>query len=97
MKRDDFVFSIGYQGNTALIDSRTARHYSKLSAAQLSEQGLFRAAFRMALYDDDRDSMKLVVDAYNRVSGAHLEGIDDMKRLLGVFSVPEGVTKVSRI
>jgi hypothetical protein len=41
--------------------------------------------------------METVVEVYNRASGASLKGIDGMKRLLGVFSVPEGVSKVTRI
>ncbi len=97
MKREDFIFSIGYQGEAAIVDSKAAKQYSRLSSAGLAEKSLFRAAFCSALYDNDEQAMNSVVEAYNRTSGASLKGIDAMKRLLGVFSVPEGVSKVTRI
>lgn len=97
MKRDDFIFSIGYQGDSAIVDSRTAKKYGSFSSVELAEKGLFRAGFCSAMYDGDEGAMQQVVAVYNRVSGASLEGVEDMKRLLGVFSVPESVSKVTRI
>lgn len=97
MKRSDFVFSIGYQGDSAIVDSRAAKKNAGKSSRELAQEGLFRAAFCGALYDGDSEAMQVCVDEYNRVSGGNLKDIEAMKRLLGVFSVPEGVNKVTRI
>jgi hypothetical protein len=97
MKREDFIFSIGYQGDSAIVDFRAAKRHGSLSAVELAEKGLYRAGFCSAMYDGDEDAMRQVVAIYNRVSGASLEGVEAMKRLLGVFSVPDSVSKVTRI
>ncbi len=94
MKREDFVFTIGYQGDTALVDGRARKDFNKLSTEDLAERGLWRAAFCSALYDNSEEKMKKVVEEYNRKSGAHLESVNDMKRMLGVFEVPEDITKI---
>ena len=94
MKREDFVFTIGYQGDTALVDGRARKDFNKLSTEELAEKGLWRAAFCSALYEEDEEQMKMVVDKYNQKSGARLETVNDMKRMLGVFEVPEEITKI---
>ncbi|MDZ7794376.1 MAG: hypothetical protein U5P10_12020 [Spirochaetia bacterium] len=94
MKRDDFVFTIGYQGDTALIDSRARKDFSKLSTEELAERGLWRAAFCSALYAQSEEQMQQVVEKYNQKSGAKLESVNDMKRMLGVFEVPEEIEKI---
>ncbi|HDQ14113.1 MAG TPA: hypothetical protein ENN41_04780 [Sediminispirochaeta sp.] len=94
MKREDFIFTIGYSGDTALVDGRAKKEYSKLSLDQLIEKGLWRAAFCLALYDDSQEGMLKVVQGYNEKSGASLETVHDMKRMLGIFEVPEEISKV---
>ncbi len=94
MKREDFIFTIGYQGDLTLVDGKAKKEYGKFDTDALVEKGLFRAAFCSALYDGDREKMKHVVESYNSVSGAKLETVEDMKRMLGVYQVPEEVEKV---
>ena len=94
LKREDFVFCVGYQGDSALVDSRAKKKYRNCTAKQLLDEGLFRAAFSSAVYDKDESAMTMVIDAYNAASGANLQGPEDMKRLLGIFSVPEDISKV---
>jgi len=93
MKREDFVFTIGYTGDTALVDGRAKKEYARLSVQELVEKGLWRAAFCSALFDENQDQMDLVVQEYNQKSGAHLESVIDMKRMLGVFEVPRDISK----
>jgi hypothetical protein len=97
MKESDFIFTIGYQGDTAIIDGRQMRKYSSYSFERLLEEGLFKPAFNKALYNDDEEAMKKVLEAYNRESGSDYPSILSLKRLFGVFGVPEGVGKVSTI
>ena len=94
MKREDFMFTIGYQGDTALVDGKAKKEYGKLDIDQLLEKGLHRAAFCAALYDGETEQMQKVVETYNRISGASLSSTQDMKRMLGVFQVPQNISKV---
>ncbi|MFP4179134.1 MAG: hypothetical protein ACLFNZ_04210 [Spirochaetaceae bacterium] len=94
MKREDFVFTIGYQGDVTLVDGRAKKEYAKLTTEELMEKGLFRAAFCSALYEGDEEKMKMVVDNFKERSGAKLETIEDMKRMLGVYQVPSELEKV---
>ncbi|MBI9106075.1 MAG: hypothetical protein JEZ04_04970 [Spirochaetales bacterium] len=97
MTREEFVFSIGFQGESAIIDGKAKKENGKLTTVQLVEKGLFRAAFCSALFAGSQDEMKIVVDSYNRQSGSSLDGIDGMKKLLGVYTVPDGIKKISVI
>ena len=94
MTREDFVFSIGYQGVAAIVDKTARSRYGKLSAEELAEKGLFRAAFCSALYSGSEEELKAVTGIYNSKNKADLKSPEDMKRLLGVFSVPDNITKV---
>ncbi|MFP4561928.1 MAG: hypothetical protein ACLFRY_01345 [Spirochaetia bacterium] len=97
MKESDFVFTLGYQGDTAIVDGKEARKYSSYSFERLLDEGLFKPAFCKALYNEDEEGMKKVLEAYNRISGSGYSGILSLKRLFGVFDVPEVVGKVSTI
>ena len=94
MKRDDFVFSVGFQGESAIVDKHARRSYAGLSTRELSEKGFFRAAFCSALYSGEEQDAQDVLEAYNKKSKIKLQSPEDMKRLLGVFEVPEHITKV---
>ncbi len=94
MTREDFVFSIGYQGVAAIVDKAARNKYGKLSTGELAEKGLFRAAFCSALYSGSEEELKTVTDIYNSRNKADLKSPEDMKRLLGVFNVPDNITQV---
>jgi hypothetical protein len=90
MKREDFVFTIGYQGNAALIDGEARRKYGKYSAAELLEEGLYRAAFCAALYDE---SLQEFTEDFRNRTGNSVDNETALKRLFGVFEVPDNVEK----
>jgi hypothetical protein len=94
MKREDFMFTIGYQGDTALVDGKAKKEYGKLDLDGLLEKGLYRAAFCAAVYEENEEQMNRVVEEYNRASGASLASPQDMKRMLGVFQIPQNISKV---
>ncbi|MCF7928485.1 MAG: hypothetical protein K9L68_05895 [Spirochaetales bacterium] len=93
MKRADFVFTIGYEGNQAVVNKNAARKFGSLSHEKLIEKGLFKEAFSAALYDGDQEGMEEVLNAYNRYAGSSYTSIEQLKRLFGVFEVPEVVKK----
>ena len=97
MTKVDFMFTIGYQGVSAIVDKQAKRKYSKLSSNELAEKGLFKPAFCEALFDGDTAKQKEVLNIYNRISGEAITNVDSMKRLLGVFEVPSHISRVRYI
>jgi len=97
MKKIDFMFAIGFQGISAIVDKRAKNQYGKFSGRELAEKGLFKTAFCGALYDDDTAGLEEIVGIYNRISGESLSSVESMKRLLGVFGVPENISRVTYV
>lgn len=93
MTRVDFMFTIGYQGVSALVDKHAKKQYLKLSSTELAEKGLFKPAFCEALFDGDTAKQKEVLKIYNRMSGETITNVESMKRLLGVFEVPPHISR----
>jgi hypothetical protein len=91
VKRDDFIWSIGYQDDAAVVDGISRKKYRGYSALQLLEAGLYRAAFCAALYDHDEESF---LEQYRAVTGLPDASTASLKRLYGVFSAPDHVNKV---
>ena len=86
LSRADFTFTIGYDGAAAIVDGRAKRQYGKLSAMELAEEGLYRAAFACALYDQEKDpaTMKKFIDFFNVKAGTSYTKAEELQRLFGV-------------
>ena len=97
MNREDFVFTVGFEGSTAFVDGKAKRRYSKLSTIELIDKGLFKAAFCSALYDSDDGAIRRLLETYNAEHGAAYENAEQLKRLFGVDAVPENVGKVKTL
>jgi len=93
MQREDFVFTIGYQGNSAVVDTKSKRKYGKLSTQDLAREGLFRQAFCSALYSGDQSEMEELVAYFREHSSIQAESAEALKRLFGVHEVPDYVNK----
>ncbi|MDR1306964.1 MAG: hypothetical protein LBK74_05280 [Treponema sp.] len=98
LSRADFVFTIGYDGPSAVVDGQARKHYGSLSTVELAEKGLFRAAYSSAVYaripasaetrapggDGDNEEIATVIQLYNRAAGTSYKP-EDLPRLFGVF------------
>lgn len=94
LKREDFIAAIGFQGNIAFVDKKARRRFGKLSAGELIDRGVYRAAFCAALYDSDSAAMDRLLAYYrDRLEGEY-ETAYDLGRLFGVDRAPEGVAHV---
>lgn len=93
MKREDFVFTIGFEGNTAVVDSRSRKRYRSLSTLELVEKGLYRQAFCSALYSADAQEMEQLLSYMREHTSFDASSEIALKRLFGVFEVPEGITR----
>jgi len=91
LSREEFIFTIGYDGPAAVVDSQAKRRYGSLSTRELAEKGLFRAAYSSAIWSNDPKDMEALVKIYNRISGSSLKPDSALDRLFGVFPI-----KVSR-
>ena len=92
LSREDFVFSIGYDGPAAVVDNQARRKYGRLSTRELVEKGLFRAAYSSAVYSKDPQEQRFVAEAYHKLKGIPPADISDadiaaLGRLFGVFQV----------
>jgi len=97
MKREEFIFTIGYQGMTAIVDGHALKRYKNLSTEELLEERQFKAAFCSALYNESDEECKIVLKRYNEQSERTYSSIQELKRLFGVFEVPTDVAKVNII
>jgi hypothetical protein len=86
LSREDFIFTIGYDGPAAVVDGQAKKRYGLLSTAQLAEKGLFRAAYCSAIYSGDAGEKTLVTEKYNHTAKTSYTAAA-MDRLFGVFPV----------
>jgi hypothetical protein len=87
LSREEFIFTIGYDGPAAVIDSQAKRRYGSLSTGELAEKGLFRAAYSSAVWSNDPTEIDALVEIYNRISGSSLTAASPLDRLFGVFPI----------
>lgn len=95
--RDDFLFTIGYEGHTAIVDRKARAKYRHLSGPELARRGLFKAAIYSGIYNNDEEELKQVLEIYNANSAHKVASVEDLKRLVGTFEVPTGVQRVKYI
>jgi hypothetical protein len=92
--RKDFVFTIGYDGGTAVVDGGLKRRFGSLSTIELAEKGLFKQALCSAVFEGREEALGLVLERYNAQAEHKLAQAEELKRMFGVFEVPEGITRV---
>ncbi len=86
LSREDFVFTIGYDGASAIVDGRAKREFGKLSTMELAEVGLYRAAFASAFHElkKDETQMKDFIQFFNAKAGTSYTRAEELQRLFGV-------------
>lgn len=84
ISREDFIFTIGYDGERAVVDSRARREYGSKTTMELAGLGLYRAAFSSALYSKDEAEMKAFIDFFNAKAGTSYSTAEEVRRLFGV-------------
>jgi hypothetical protein len=92
--RKDFVFTIGYDGGTAVVDGSLKRRFGSLSTAELAEKGLFKQALCSAVFEGREEALQQVLERYNARAEQRLAHVEELKRMFGVFEVPQGITRV---
>jgi hypothetical protein len=93
MKREDFVFTIGYQGAIAVVNASSRKKYRRLTTMELAERGLYSQAFRSAIYSQDDGEMQELLQYLRENTTFPADSAESLKRLFGVFAVPDGIEK----
>ncbi len=97
MRREDYVFCIGYEGSTAIVDGKLMRRHSSQGTRQLAEAGLFKQAICSALWSGKSGELEEVLTVYNQKTATQVRTVDELMRIFGTSGVPEGVRKVTVI
>ena len=95
MRREDFVFCIGFEGSTAIVDGRLLRRHGSATPRALAEAGLYKQAVCSAVFAGSDAELAEVLSIYNSRSGVPIASVEDLKRTFGISVVPEGVKKVT--
>jgi len=102
ISRGDFVFTIGYEGNTAVVDGAMKKRYRSLSTVELAEKKLYKQAVCSAVYEESTrkqgnsggEALQRVLEIYNSDTERKIGSVEELKRTFGVYEVPEGIGKV---
>ncbi len=87
LSREDFIFTIGYDGPAAVVDRQAKKRFSSLSARELAEKGMFRAAYSAAIWSKNPQELETVLEIFNKASYAPLDPGISLERLFGIFPV----------
>ncbi|UTC65978.1 MULTISPECIES: hypothetical protein [unclassified Treponema] len=86
MEIRDFINTIGYDGNSAIVDKARLSKNSNKNIDELLQTGAFRAAAAYAVYTESEDDLQKVADEYNKLSNSNYKK-EQIKRLFGVSKV----------
>lgn len=92
ISREDFVFTIGFEKDAAIVDSKARSKYGHMDSMALAREGLFRAAFASTLYSKDDKEFRAFAEYYNSVAASNYSKPEDFMRLFGVKE--ENIKKV---
>ena len=95
MRREDYVFCIGYEGSAAIVDGKLLRRYNGLSTRQLVEAGLFKQAACSALWSGKPEELQEVLAVYNQSTATPVRSVEELSRIFGTSGVPDGVKKIT--
>ncbi|MCL2792188.1 MAG: hypothetical protein FWD87_03780 [Spirochaetaceae bacterium] len=94
MRREDFIFTVGYDGNTAIVDSKARRRYSRLTTMQLLEAGFFKPALCSAIYSENPDELSAVLEKYNSFAEKKIDSVEQLKLVIGIQKVPKEIRQI---
>lgn len=86
--REDFLFTIGYDGESAVVDGKAKAAYGKSGTMDLARKGLYRAAFSSALKSGMAAEMDEFIEYFSGLTGGAYRSSADLARLFGVEEHP---------
>ena len=95
MTRNAFVFCIGYNGGTAIVDRKLEVQYGRLGTRELFAQGLYKPAVASAIFAKNTEDLEWIRGEYSRATGRDLRDIEALKRTVGVGEVYPSIQRTS--
>ncbi len=86
MKKEHFMSSIGYDGMMAVLDKKSFKNNAKKTLKELLDEGSYKVAAAMAVYDDSDEEKEEVIAHYNQKSNSHYTK-EQIGRLFGVAKI----------
>ena len=94
MKVQEYMFTIGFSGNTAIVDGAAMKKYGNLGIDELVDRGLFKPALAAAFFTNDTKALDRIREAYNRAAGTNFEDHAQILRVFGLEQALENPEKV---
>ena len=95
MTRNAFVFCVGYNGGTAIVDRRLEARYGRLGTRDLFAQGLYKTAVASAIFANNDADLEWIRQEYGRITDKPLRDVDALKRTVGVGEVYRAIQRTS--
>jgi len=95
MTKADFVWTVGYQGEMAIVNKTQKRNLGDAPFRQLLEKGYWRAAFCSAFWDAQKGNageLEGLLEELGLRLGKQL-ALEDAQRLFGVYALPDNSVK----
>jgi len=86
LSREDFIFTIGFDGPVAVVDKQAKKKFGRLSTRELVDKGLFRPAYSSAVYSGNKEEIELVAETCSRLQDRQVD-VAALDRLFGVSLV----------
>jgi len=84
ISKEDFIFTIGFDGGTAIVDGKAKAQYGKFGAKALAEAGLYRSAFASAVFSGSAEDLRDFAAVFNAKAGTSYASEAEFGRLFGV-------------
>jgi len=97
MKREDYIFSIGFDGNKAIVDKKARSGFKNLDTRALADRGMFKVAYRGAVYDEDQAGADYVLARFNEVSPIRYDNSEQLMLVFGVQAPSDDITRIRAI
>jgi len=95
MTRNAFVFCIGYNGGTAIVDRKLEARYGRFGTRELFAEGMFKTAVASAIFAKNNEDLEWIRVEYGRLVGKELRDVDALKRTVGVGEVYPAIQRTS--
>lgn len=95
MTRNAFVFCIGYNGGTAIVDRKLEAQFGRLGTRDLFARGLYKPAVASAIFAKSAEDLEWLRLEYGKVTGRDLRDVEALKRTVGVGEVYETIQRTS--
>ena len=97
MTREDFIFTVGYDGDAAIVDKKARKRYSKMTTIELFDAGFFKPALCSAIYSENPDELNAIFEKYNSLTDKKIESVEQLKLVLGIQKMPEEIAETVQI